>query len=198
MDIGIFGGSFNPVHIGHLIIANFFVNEFTLDKCFFVPNHISPFKLNDPEQLDDYHRLKMLELAIKGNPKFAIDTYEIDKKAISYSFETILYFKSKFQTANLFFLIGTDQLEKFTQWKSWNIILENANLVVARRNFVETKKDFLPIEYHNKIFFLNNPIIEICSTLIRDLIKANKSIDYLVPEKVKTYIQKNNLYSTLI
>ncbi|MEJ5286350.1 MAG: Nicotinate-nucleotide adenylyltransferase [Candidatus Kapaibacterium sp.] len=194
MNIGIFGGSFNPIHIGHLIIANFFISNFNLDQCYLVPNHKSPFKIEDQEQIADQYRLEMINLAIEGNPKLQVDTYEIKKGGISYSFETVLHFKNKFTSSNLFFLIGTDQAKKFTLWKNWKTILENCYLVVARRDFEPISKDFVPNEFHNSIFFLQNPIIEISSTLIRDLVQNGKSIDYLVPEKVKNYIYRNNLY----
>lgn len=192
--IGIFGGSFNPIHIGHLIIANFFVIEHNLDICFFVPNHISPFKTNENESIEDFHRLKMIELAIRNNPKFAIETFEIDKGGISYTFETILHFKTKYPLSELFLLIGYDQLKLFTQWKNWEIILENSFLVAARRNTNAFDKNLLPPKYQEKILYLENPIIEISSTQIRNYIKTSKSIDYLVPEEVKNYIKMNNLY----
>lgn len=195
MNIGIFGGSFNPVHIGHLIVAHFFIIDFNLEICYFVPNHRSPFKINDQEQLPDHHRLRMLELATASNPQIAIDTFEIDKGGVSFSFETILHFKEKFNSANLYFLIGSDQAYKFTQWKNWETILANANLVVARRNFEPLDKTFLPEKFHALIHFLQNPIIEISSTLVRDLIKRGKPIDYLVPDPVKNYINENKLFT---
>lgn len=192
--IGIFGGSFNPIHIGHLIIANFFAWEFELDYCFFVPNFISPFKLEQQELNSVQHRFKMISLAIKGNPKFKIDDYEIQKGGISYSFETILHFKDKFPNSTLFFLIGSDQTDKFTQWKNWETILENSYLVVARRDLRRNIKNFLPRKFLGKINYLNNPIIEISSTRIREFISNNIPIDYLVPKVVQNYIYKNKLY----
>ncbi len=192
--IGLFGGSFNPIHIGHLIVANFFVCEFGLDYCFFEPAFISPFKLHQQDLVSEQHRLKMISLAIKGNPKFKIDTYEIEKAGISYSFETILHFKAKFPNSSIFFLIGSDQIDKFTQWKNWKIILENSFLVVAKRVFKPINKNFVPLEYEEKIYFLDNPIIGISSTQIREFITRDIPIDYLVPKEVKKYINDNELY----
>ncbi|MCX7908067.1 MAG: nicotinate (nicotinamide) nucleotide adenylyltransferase [Ignavibacteria bacterium] len=192
--IGIFGGTFNPIHLGHLIIANFFVSDFHLDFCYFVPNHISPFKIENDEIAPDEQRLEMISLAIKENPKFLVSTFEIEKKGISYSFETVLYFKSTFSQSKLYFLIGSDQIENFTFWKNWETILENAELVVAKRNY---RKINIPTNlepYLKKINFLDNPIIEISSSLIRQLISKNKSIDYLVPNEVRKYIFDNDIY----
>ncbi|MFN3306502.1 MAG: nicotinate (nicotinamide) nucleotide adenylyltransferase [Candidatus Kapaibacteriota bacterium] len=192
--IGLFGGSFNPIHIGHLIVANFFVCEFDLDYCFFQPTFISPFKLHQENTVSEQHRLKMISLAIRGNPKFKIDTYEIDKAGISYSFETILHFRAKFPNSTIFFLVGSDQIDKFTQWKNWKVILENSYLVVAKRDFKPENKNFVPSEYADNIYFLNNPIIGISSTQIREFISNNIPIDYLVPKEVKKYIFDNKLY----
>lgn len=193
-EIGIFGGSFNPIHIGHLIIANSFVSETNLDLCFFVPNFTSPFKSDNKDVADGPHRIKMIALAIKGNPKFKIETYEIDQGGISYSFETVLFFQNKFPQSSLYFLIGSDQAKKFTQWKNWQTILKYSKLVVARRSFEKVEYNFVPSEFQNRIILLNNPIIEISATQIRELIRNRKSIDYLVPNTVKKYILENKLY----
>lgn len=192
--IGLFGGSFNPIHLGHLIVANFFVHKFELDYCIFEPTFISPFKLHQQDTTSEQHRLKMITLAIKGNPKFQIDTYEVEKGGISYSFETILHFKAKHPNSTIFFLIGSDQTDKFTQWKNWKTILETCFLVVAKREFKPINRNFVPVEYEEKIFFLNNPIIGISSTQIREFVAQNIPIDYLVPKEVKKYIYDHELY----
>jgi nicotinate-nucleotide adenylyltransferase len=194
--LGIFGGSFNPIHIGHLIIATFFVTEFDLDACVFVPNHISPFKIEDNELAPDNFRVEMLRLAIEDNPKFFIDPYEINKGGVSYTFETILHFKELYKETELFLLIGSDQAQKFTFWKNWNIILENSNLVIAKRSLSSPNKNFLPGDFLSKVYLLDNPVIEISASMIRERIRKGKPIDYLVPEKVKKYIFQNKLYCT--
>ncbi len=195
-QIGIFGGSFNPVHIGHLIIANFFVEEFKLDYCYFVPNFISPFKIEEYELIPPQGRLEMLKIAIEDNPKFKIDSFEIDKGGISYTFETIQYFQHRFPYSKLFLLIGSDQAEKFTQWKNWGTILNASYLVIARRtlNNLDLQYSNIPSSFHSKIFFLNNPLIEISSSNIREYIKKGFSIKYLVPEKVNNYLEKNKFF----
>ncbi len=194
LNIGIFGGSFNPIHIGHLIIANFFVSETNLDVCLFVPNSTSPFKFYNKDVADAQHRIKMIALAIKGNPKFKIETYEIDQGGISYSFDTVLFFQNKFPQSSLHFLIGSDQAKKFIHWKNWQTILKYSKLVVARRSFEKVEYDFVPFEFQNRIILLDNPVIEVSATQIRELIRNRKSIDYLVPNNVKKYIFENKLY----
>lgn len=194
--IGIFGGSFNPVHIGHLIIANFFVEEFKLDYCYFVPNFISPFKTGDYELIPAHNRLEMLKIAIEDNPKFKVDSFEVDKGGISYTSETIQYFQQKFPYSKLFLLIGSDQAEKFTQWRNWETIVNATYLVIARRtyNSFEPLSSNIPSSFHSRIFSLRNPLIEISSSNIREYIKKGFSIKYLVPEKVYYYITKNNFF----
>jgi len=194
--IGIFGGSFNPVHIGHLIIAQHFVEELNLDYCYFVPNYISPFKIGDNEIIPSHTRLEMLRLATEDNPKFIIDTFEINKADISYTYQTILYFKNKFPSAQLFLLVGSDQAEKFTSWKNWETILDNANLAVAKRKpevFDPPQYNF-PSEYSKKVIHLSNPIIEISSSSIRNYLKSGRAIRYLVPEKIFNFIISNKLF----
>ncbi len=195
--IGIFGGSFNPIHIGHLITAEYFVEDCNLDTCFFVPNHISPFKINDSELISSLHRLEMLNLSIQNNPKFLVNDFEIKKGGISFTFETILYFKGIYPNDSLFLLMGTDQIANFNQWKNWEIIVNNSIIVAAHRNVSSgTEKIDRGVfaEYSQKIVYLKNPIIEISSTEIRNRIKSGKSIKYLVPESVRAYIESNRLY----
>jgi nicotinate-nucleotide adenylyltransferase len=138
----------------------------------------------------------MLRLATEDNPKFIIDTFEINKADISYTYQTILYFKNKFPSAQLFLLVGSDQAEKFTLWKNWETILDNANLAVAKRKpevFDPTKYNF-PSEYSKKVIHLSNPIIEISSSSIRNYLKSGRSIRYLVPEKIFNFIISNKLF----
>ena len=194
--IGIFGGSFNPVHIGHLIIAQHFVEELTLDICFFEPNYISPFKIEDNDIIQPHLRLEMLKLAIEENPKFKVDTYEVDKAEISYTYQTILHFKNNFPNSHLYLLVGSDQAEKFIFWKNWETILDNAFLVVAKRKLelFEPAKFNFSIEHTKKVILLSNPIIEISSSTIRNYLKSGRSIRYLVPEKIFNFIVSNKLF----
>jgi nicotinate-nucleotide adenylyltransferase len=199
-NIGVIGGTFNPFHSGHLILAELFVDDLKLDKCFFVPSFISPFKFNDINysSMIPEHRIAMINLAIKNNPAFEIDTYEIIQGGISYTYLTISYFKEKFSNSNLFFFIGTDQAINFKKWKNWKYILENAQLCIGdRTNNNQKLKDFITESltvFDKKPIWIKNPYIEISSSIIRHRVIESKSIKYLVPAEVEDYILNNNLY----
>jgi nicotinate-nucleotide adenylyltransferase len=188
--IAILGGSFNPIHIGHLILANTVCEEFNLDKIIFVPCYIQPLKSNkDFASAED--RLAMIKLAIQNNPKFELSDIEIKRKGKSYTVDTLKYFKQKYD--DLYFVIGADNIKDFHRWKEPDTILKLTKLIVTNRGGIEKK---IPQRLRGKkIFVCKIPDIEISSTLIRNNIRSNKSIKYLVPEKVEKYIIKNKLYT---
>jgi len=188
--IAILGGSFNPIHIGHLILANTVCEEFNLDKIIFVPCYIQPLKSNkDFASAED--RLAMIKFAIQNNPKFELSDIEIKRKGKSYTVDTLKYFKQKYD--DLYFVIGADNIKDFHRWKEPDTILKLAKLIVTNRGGIEQK---IPQRLRGKkIFVCKIPDIEISSTLIRNNIRSNKSIKYLVPEKVEKYIIKNKLYT---
>lgn len=198
--IGIIGGTFNPIHIAHLIIAETFFHQLLLDKCFFVPTYISPFKTNNTNDLvATEHRLEMLKISILDNEKFEIETYEIKNQEISYTINTIEYFKSRFPKNDFFLLIGDDQAIYFDKWKDWEKILEKVQLCIAKRKFDLNDRDREKINntlsLKNKLpIWLDNPIIEISSESIRDKIRNKKPIKYLVTKEVEKYIINNKLY----
>jgi len=196
--IGIIGGSFNPVHKAHLVIADIFITQFKLDKVLFIPAFQSPFKNRDEYLIDDLHRIKMIELATGTNPKFEIELYEILKKDISFSIDTINYLKSKYPFSLLFLLIGKDQSKLFHKWKNWQHILINTQICIAGRNneiqiFDEQVSKFI-VENKLKIEILKNNEMEISSTEIRKRIQTNQNISDFVSPKVAEYIELNNLY----
>lgn len=187
--IAILGGSFNPIHIGHLILANIVCEEFELDKIIFVPCYIQPLK-SDKDFAPAKDRLEMINLAIQNNPKFALSDIEIKRKGKSYTVDTLKYFKQRYN--DLYFVIGADNIKDFHRWKEPDTILKLAKLIVTNRGGVNQK---IPKKLRGKkIFVCRIPDIEISSTLIRNYIQSNKSIKYLVPEKVEKYIIKNKLY----
>jgi nicotinate-nucleotide adenylyltransferase len=187
--IGILGGSFNPIHIGHLILANTVREEFKLDRIIFVPCFIQPLKSNEDFAPADA-RLEMIKLAIQNNPDFEVSDIEIKRKGKSYTVDTLKYFKKKFD--DLYFVIGADNIKDFHHWKEPDKILELAKLIVTNRGGIDQK---IPEKLRRKkIFMCRIPNIEISSTMIRNNIRSNKSIKYLVPQKVETFIIKNKLY----
>ncbi len=194
--LGIFGGTFNPVHNTHLRMASHFVSQLKLDACIFVPAYISPFKSEIAEEIIPAgHRVKMLEIALWDNKYFQLDTFEIDKKGISYTIDTLHYLKNKHSDSELYLLIGSDQLKDFKEWKNWEEILNIVNLCVVKRP--DTNIDNLSIlNEREKIIFIEMPESEISSSRIREMIFNDESISGLVQKQVEDYIRKHKLYGS--
>ncbi len=199
--VGIIGGSFNPVHIAHLIIADRFTEQMELEQTFFVPAYRSPFKLEeDPHEIATaQQRVEMLRLAIEGHPKFAIEEYEVRRGGVSYTVDTVQYFRQKFPDAQLFLLIGSDQAAAFTKWYQWEEILQQVQLCIARRPFavppdIERALTYT-LTYQGKVpVWIDAPLLAISATMIRQRVQQGKSIRYLVPAAVERYINEHRLY----
>ncbi len=187
--VGIMGGTFDPIHLGHLIAAQSIREIRKLEKIIFVPAFISPFKTNN-HILNSAHRLKMIQLAIDGIPFFDYSDLELKRKDISYTIDTLRELKKKYNQVEL--IIGFDNIIDFNMWKEPDEILKITKIVVLKRETsIEPKeKD----KYYNSAVFVNTPIIEISSSKIRKRVSDNLPIDFLVPDKIKEYIYKNNLY----
>ncbi len=184
--IGIMGGTFDPIHIGHLITAQYVYEKRNLDKIIFIPAFISPHKLKFKSSNSKY-RLNMIKKAIKGIKHFDCSDFELKNKGISFTVDTLIHFKKTNPKIEL--IIGEDNYIVFDKWKDPEKIIELANLVVLRRrikNLRESKK--FPA------LFLDSPIIEISSTEIRERVRKGKSIRFLVPKSVEEYIYSLKLY----
>jgi nicotinate-nucleotide adenylyltransferase len=189
MAVGIYGGSFDPIHFGHLITTQSVFEKRGLDKILFIPSHISPLK-QDICATDDYHRFKMAELALSPFPFFEVSDFEIKKNDVSYTIDSLRYFKNFYDEIEL--IIGFDNLAVFDKWQNPDEIFEIAKVIVMMRHMdnIQTGRN----KYFEKAILIDTPNIEISSTDIRSRIKENLPIDYLVPTAVKEYISKNNLY----
>lgn len=191
MKIGLFFGSFNPVHTGHLLIANYFSQFAGFDKIWFVVTPQNPFKAND-ELLDENTRLKLLNLAIDGDKRFEASNIEFTLNRPSYTVNTLEYLRSHFPADIFCPIIGGDNLQSFHLWKDYKDILENHEIYVYRRaGFHENPL----LANHPGIKIFEVPLLNISSTYIREMIQAGKSIKYLVPEEVEQYITEHKLYS---
>jgi nicotinate-nucleotide adenylyltransferase len=187
--VGIYGGTFDPIHIGHLINAQAVCEIRKLDKMIFIPSFISPHK-TDRISSSPRHRINMLKLAIKDIPYFGYSDIEVKKKEISYTINTILALKAVYKNIEL--IIGYDNLITFDTWREPDKILEFVKLVVLRRKVRE--ENFQRNKYFNKAIFIETPLIDIYGTDIRERVKTKRSINFLVPQKVMAYIYKHNLY----
>ena len=192
MRICIFGGTFDPPHIGHLLVAQTVFEEEKFDKILFMPANKPPHKKHITGVND---RLAMLDFAIEGNPNFEISDMEIKRGGISYTIDTLKDMKSSVlkEEDDLFYLIGSDSLLELSQWKEPEEILKNCNVVVAIRPGFRPSD--IPAWILHKIQFANIPRFEISSSNIRARWRENKTIRYMVTLPVWEYINQNKLYA---
>lgn len=187
MRIGIFGGTFNPIHFGHLVLAEQAYEKLNLDKVIFVPCYYPPHKkslrLVAPGQ-----RYSMVKLAIQGNPRFEISDIEIKRKGCSYSVDTLRQLKNIYKKAELFFISGSDVSNQISKWKSINEIFGLAKFVLAKRPGYRLKK------YNRNISIISITELDISSSMVRRKIKTGQSIRYLMPMRVYKYIKEKRLY----
>ncbi|WP_391116127.1 nicotinate-nucleotide adenylyltransferase [Psychrobacillus sp. L3] len=184
--VGILGGTFNPPHIGHLIIANEVLSALNLDELRFMPNATPPHKKKD-ERITVAERLKMVQLAIKNVPKMAVETIEMDRGGTSYTFDTMELLQAREPSTTFFFIIGGDQVEYLPKWYRIDELVKKVQIVgVPRPN--------TSIETAYPIIKLEIPQIELSSTLIRNRLENGKTTKFLIPELVRDFIQKEKLY----
>jgi nicotinate-nucleotide adenylyltransferase len=199
-NLGLFGGTFNPVHIGHLRLVEDISEEFHLDKVVFIPTNIPPHK-KMKEKISPEHRIRMVDAAIKDNDKFVRDDIEIRRGGISYTIETVNYVYDNYGFEKKpFFILGSDLLDEINTWKDIELLAEKLNFIVIMRTGSSGSNGLLDLGKLSNISnrlsysFYEKRKLEITSSEIRERIKLKKSIRYLVTEEVLNYIEKNNLY----
>ena len=199
--VGIMGGTFNPIHIGHLIIAEAAYEAYDLDEVLFVPSGISYMK-DQSEILDAKKRVHMTGLAIEDNPHFALSTIEIDRDGNSYSYETLETLRKQNPDTEYYFLVGSDTLFALETWKHPEILLPSCTILVAVRDGVPMEKmqehaSYLEEKFGGNIKLLTTPNIEISATDIRNRIAHNRNVKYFVPDAVLDFINKYDLYKNV-
>lgn len=194
--IGIMGGTFDPVHYGHLIIAEESRMEFALDKVFFVTAGDPPHK-KDYEVSDSAHRRAMTLLAISSNPFFECSDVEMERPGPSYSVDTIEQFRNAMGSdTEFYFITGADAILEILTWHQPHRLRSMCKFIAATRpgyHLVELKK-LLPAEFMDQITFLETPGVHISSTDLRQRVRTGKPIKYMVPENVESYIYSHDLY----
>jgi len=193
MKLGIYGGSFDPVHLGHLLVAQAAVEELGLDKLFFIPAAVSPFKPEN-KMAPDAIRLKLLRLALAGKTNCEIDEQEIKRGGISYSIETLRDYAKRFPKVELFYLIGADNISKLNEWREASELAKLAEFIAIPRPG-ESAAEF-PKPFRGRI--LKGFPIEISSSQIRARVKANLPIENLVPTFVAEAIHAAKLYTQIL
>jgi len=194
----IFGGTFDPIHIGHIHIAYEALYNLHLDKIIFMPAGNPPHKKNK-KITDAKIRYDLVKRAIESECHFEISDYEITKRESSYTYETVESFSELQPNIEWYFLVGVDSLMDLDKWKNVEIILNNCKLVVYNRagytaQEVFAQKCHLEKKFNKKIIYINMPIIDISSTGIRENIKAGRNVNYLLPRGVEEIIHERNLY----
>lgn len=190
MRVGLFFGSFNPIHIGHLVIADVMADQTDLEQVWFVVSPLNPFK-SSSSLLHEFDRLKMVELAIEDNFKFRASDVEFNMPRPSYTADTLAYLSDKYPQNEFKLIIGEDNLVHFHKWKNYESVLENFGLYVYPRPQVDKSK--IKIKHEN-IKYIDSPMLDISATFIRSSIRNDHSVQYLLPSPVVDYIRFKKFY----
>lgn len=184
--VGLMGGTFNPIHNGHLVVAEQVASQLGLDKVVFLPDNLPPH-VDHKETISAKDRVNMVRLGIADNENFELNTMEIDRGGVSYTYDTVKELKQRHPEADYYFILGGDMVEYLPKW---NRIEQLAKMV----KFVGVKRTGTKMQSQYPILWVDVPTIDISSTLIRSKVKQGCSIKYLVPDLVAEYIKKEGLY----
>ena len=187
MKIGLYFGSFNPIHTGHLIIANHVLNETDLSKIWFVVSPQNPFKQNG--LLNEYDRLHLVRVATGDDPRIKVSDIEFGLPRPSYTVDTLAYLHEKYPTYEFSIVMGSDSFLNLHKWKNFEVIVKRYPLYIYRREGFEINNAI-----GAKVHIVNAPLLQISATQVRKLIKEGKSIRYLVPDKVMEEIEGGGYY----
>jgi nicotinate-nucleotide adenylyltransferase len=197
MRIALYGGTFDPIHIGHLIVMENSINQMNLDRLIVLPSSNPPHKKHLKKTATNT-RVEMVSQAIKDNDKIILSTFESTDLTVRYTHDTIKYFKDAFPNDEIFYILGEDSFLTIETWKNYQDILNEKLIVFARTSTDQNSFLAKSVEKQKKlnpnIFLINNMSLDISSSLIRQLKKENKSIKYLVKDEVLDIIEERSLY----
>lgn len=188
MKIGLYFGSFNPIHNGHLIIANYIVQNTDLDQVWLVISPQNPFKPNHG-LLNEYHRLHLAKVALEGETKIKASDIEFRLPKPSYTINTLAYLEEKYPTYEFAIIMGSDSYQNLDKWKNASVIQDRYSIYVYERPGFPVRRD-LP----TKLTALSAPLLQISATQIREMISSGKSVRYFLPDSVKEEIERNHYY----
>ena len=190
MKIGLYFGSYNPIHNGHLIIANFIVNNSDLEQVWLVVSPQNPFKTSTV-LLNEYERLYLVRLAVEDEPRLRVSDVEFKLPKPSFTIDTLIYLEEKYPQHEFSIILGSDSFENLDKWKNADVLKKKYPIIVYQRpgHLVD-----LAVDREHKPLVLQAPLLEISATMIRKNISQGKSIRYLVPEKVREEIEKGGYY----
>ncbi|WP_343643407.1 nicotinate (nicotinamide) nucleotide adenylyltransferase [Chryseobacterium sp.] len=190
--IGLFFGSFNPIHIGHLILANYILENSDMDELWFVVSPQNPFK-DKKSLLNDHNRLDMVQLAVKNYPNMRASNVEFSLPKPSYTIDTLTYLHEKYPDYSFSLIMGEDNLKSLHKWKNADILIKNHHIIVYPRVFEGEKKDPEYLQHEN-ISLVKAPIIELSATEIRNMIRDGKNVRPMLPPEVFEYLDGSSFY----
>ena len=191
--IGLFFGSFNPIHIGHLILANYILEKSDMEQLWFVVSPQNPFK-EKKTLLKDYHRLDMVNMALKNYPKMRASNIEFSLPKPSYTTDTLAYLKEKYPENSFALIMGEDNLKNLHKWKNAENLIENNQIIVYPRKLESEKTEENPFLNHANISLIDAPILELSATQIREMIKLNQNVRPMLPPEVFEFLDGSSFY----
>lgn len=198
MRLGIFGGTFDPIHIGHLVAAQVTLEEAELDRVLFVPAGVNPLKVGRESRTGE-HRLNMVRAAIGDHPQFAVEDWELKQPGPSFTVNTLEYLQGKYPDAELYLIIGADNLHILPKWRAVDQIVKIATiLAVTRPGFeLQTNANLMFPELSKRVQYVEIPGLDISSTWIRERLVKNQSVEHLLAPPVIRYIKEQGLYGRI-
>ncbi|QDR77758.1 nicotinate-nucleotide adenylyltransferase [Corynebacterium sanguinis] len=193
--IGVMGGTFDPIHNGHLVAGSEVADRFDLDEVVFVPTG-DPWQKADREVTDSEHRYLMTVIATASNPQFTVSRVDIDRGGPTYTIDTLRDLREVYPTEELYFITGADALSSIMSWHDWDRMFDLAEFVGVTRPGYELREDMLPAKHQERVHLVEIPAMAISSTDCRLRASQGRPVWYLVPDGVVRYIAKNNLYRT--